>query len=333
MQIYQYVLITILIIVIEIVYLKIANRLNIVDKPNLRSSYKTPVICGGGIIFLFAIWLWTCFCGFQYPWFLIGVTLIAAISFVDDIHPLPVSLRLLVQVISMGMIFQEWNILFWPNWWILFLAFILCVGIINAYNFMDGINGILGGYSMAVLLPLLFLNHKYSFVEFGLIEVMAIAGLVFCFFNFRKRALCCAGDVGSVGMAFFVVFVIGKLIITTGDFSYIILLALYGVDSILTIIHRIMLHENLGQAHRKHCYQLMANELQIPHVKVSLFYTFTQLLISTGFILTGNNIKSHYIYSVVVVVCLIMAYILFMKKYYHLHEEYLKKMNNEYNHS
>ena len=70
-------------------------------------------------------------------------------------------------------------------------------------------------------------------------------------------------------IAFIVLFLIGKLVIRTGDFSWMVLLAVYGVDSVLTIIHRLMLHENIGLPHRKHMYQIMANELKVPHVIVS----------------------------------------------------------------
>ncbi len=328
MTLLEYVLAAIILVALEFVYIKIAHNLNIVDKPNVRSSYKKPMICGGGIIFLFGAWIWSCFYGFQYPWFLIGITLIAGISFVDDIKPLPVSLRIMVQIISMGLIFHEWGILAWSNWWMLLMVFIICIGVINAYNFMDGINGITGGYSLALLLPLLYLNYKNGFVESGLMEVMLLAVLVFCFFNFRRHALCCAGDVGSVGIALFFVFVLGKLIIQTGDFTYIVFLAVYGVDTVLTIVHRIMLHENLGQAHRKHCFQILANELNIPHVKVSLFYAFLQLFISIGLIMISDNSVGRWIYVAITITLLSAAYILFMRKYYHLHEEYLKKINN-----
>ena len=99
------------------------------------------------------------------------------------------------------------------------------------------------------------------------------------------------------------------------------LLALYGVDAILTIVHRIMLHEPLGQAHRKHAYQLMANELHIPHVVVSSIYMVVQFAIAAGLIWLPVN---KWLYSVVVLVLLCVAYVLFKKKYYHLHEEYLK---------
>ena len=85
-----------------------------------------------------------------------------------------------------------------------------------------------------------------------------------------------------MSIAFILLFLIGKLIIQTEDFSWIILLVVYGVDSVLTIIHRLMLHENIGLPHRKHMYQLMANELKIPHVVVSLIYMAVQSVVIIG---------------------------------------------------
>lgn len=190
---------------------------------------------------------------------------------------------------------------------------------------MDGINGITGGYSIAVVLPLIYLNHTMSFLDADFLWVTLLSLGVFCFFNFRKRAKCFAGDVGSLSIAFIIVFALGKLILQTGDFTYIVFLALYGVDSILTICHRILLHENLGKAHRKHAYQLMANELRIPHVVVSSFYMILQLLVSFGMVLLPIN---HWLYLVTILVMLCGSYLLFMKRYYHLHESYLRSLNN-----
>ena len=326
MSIYlTYCIIAVLLLCLEIAYFRIADKLNIIDKPNERSSHNTIVIRGGGIIFLFAAWIWSAFFGFYYPWFLAGLSLVCGISFADDIRSLPDSVRLIAQFMAMFMMFADFGIININSWWIIIIALIICVGIINAYNFMDGINGITGGYSLAVLAPLMLLNQSIRFIEMSYLIVVAIACAIFCFFNFRSKgkAKCFAGDVGSIGMAFMVLFPLGKLILQTGDFTYIILLVVYGVDTILTICHRIMLHENLGQAHRKHAYQIMANELNIPHEVVSIAYMLIQLIVSLGLIYLS---KIHWIYFIVAIIILCCAYLLFMKKYYHLHAEYLQSI-------
>lgn len=313
--------ILVLLVLLELSYFRVADRFNIIDKPNLRSSHTSIVLRGGGIIFLFGVWLFAAFFGLQYPWFILGLSLIGIVSFIDDIHSLPDSSRLVAQFAAMFLMFYQFGILNLQDWWIVIIALIVCVGIINAYNFMDGINGITGGYSIAVLLPLIYLNTQLDFISMQYLYVVGLSLLVFCFFNFRKKAKCFAGDVGSISIAFILLFTLGKLILGTQDFSYIVFLAVYGADAVLTICHRIQLHENLGKAHRKHAYQLMANELHIPHTTVSILYIALQLTISAGLIFLPVN---HYIYLGLVIVVLATAYLMFMKKNYHLHEEYLK---------
>ncbi len=316
-----YAVIFVLLVLLELAYFWVADRFNIIDKPNLRSSHTSITLRGGGIVFLFGAWLYAAFFGLGYGWFLLGLTLIGLVSFMDDIHSLPDSARLVVQFAAMFLMFYQFGILNWHDWWIVLVALIVCVGITNAYNFMDGINGITCGYSLAVLAPLVYLNAKDGFIEMSYLYIIGLSLIVFCFFNFRKKAKCFAGDVGSITIAFILLFALGRLILQTGDFAYIIFLAVYGADSILTICHRIQLHENLGEAHRKHAYQLMANELKIPHVNVSLLYMTIQLAISFGMIFSPIN---HYIYLGLTIVVLLVAYLVFMKINYHLHEAYLK---------
>ena len=321
-----YLIILVLLFIAELIYFCIANQHNIIDKPNERSSHFTIVLRGGGIIFLIGIWIWSAFFGFQYPWFLLGLTLVAGISFVDDIRSLPDSVRLIAQFTAAAMAFYQLGILHWSMWWIILLALIVYVGATNVINFMDGINGITAGYSLAVLIPLALVNMDDIFVEQSLIISTILASLVFCIFNFRPKgkAKCFAGDVGSIGIAFIILFLLGNVIIKTMDITWLIFLLVYGVDGCLTIVHRIMLHENLGEAHRKHAYQIMANELKVGHVKVALLYTVMQLVISLGFIyLCPDTVIAHWLYLVGVSAVLAVAYILFMKKNYHLHEEYL----------
>lgn len=311
-----YVIVLVLLFVAELFYFKIADKCNVIDKPNERSSHTKVTLRGGGIIFYFGVLAYFLTNHWEYPWFMLALTLITFISFVDDIRSTSQGVRLVFHFSAMALMFWQWG-LFSLSWWWIVVALIVCTGIINAYNFMDGINGITGGYSLVVLAALAYINARMvPFVEQALIYTVLCSVLVFCFFNFRKKARCFAGDVGSVGIAFVVLFLIGKLIIATGDFSWIVLLAVYGVDSVLTIIHRLMLHENIGLPHRKHMYQLMANELKMPHVLVSLIYMSVQAIVVAGSFCFR---KYDYVYLAGVVVLLSIIYVLFMKKYFHLH--------------
>ncbi len=359
-MIWTYVIITVLLLAAELIYFRIADKCNIIDKPNERSSHSTIVLRGGGIIFAFSILAWMVMQMISGEWdtvngylpFIIGLVLICAVSFWDDIHSLPDSVRLVAQFTAMGLaawcIINGSRLMVLDWYWLVLIgiaALFVFVGATNIINFMDGINGITAGYAIAVLVPLLLVNGSGLMVQgeiadqvrnevAGFIEpsylVVAIIGvLVFSIFNFRPKgkAKCFAGDVGSIGIAFIMLFALGKLIMQTGDITYLVFLLVYGVDGCCTIIHRIMLHENLGEAHRKHAYQLMANELKIGHVKISLLYMAMQLAVSLGFVyLCPNTILAHWIYLVAAGIVLAGAYVLFMRKYYHLHEAYLASL-------
>lgn len=343
-----YIIVFAVLLVVELVYFRVADRFNIIDKPNERSSHSTIVLRGGGIIFAISIIVWAGLQMVNGEWlmigdylpFILGLILISGISFVDDIVSLPDSLRLVVQFVAMAMMFYQLDILHVDMWWVVVLALIVCVGATNIINFMDGINGITGAYAMASLVPLALINSGFvvcgesleGFVDQSLIVTVMLADVVFCLFNFRPRgkAKCFAGDVGSVGVAFILLFLIGKLIIQTGDPTYLIFLVVYGFDGCLTICHRIMLHENLGQAHRKHAFQLMANELKMSHITVSLLYALVQLGISLVFIFViPDSIVAHVVYLVCVSVVLSVGYVVFMRKYYWMHEEYLRGIKGE----
>ena len=312
-----YLVVLVLLFLAELFYFYIADKYNIIDKPNERSSHTRITLRGGGVIFYFGVLAYFLTNHFEYPWFMLALTLVTFISFVDDIRSTSQVLRLVFHFSAMALMFYQWGLFALP-WWTILVALIICTGIINAYNFMDGINGITGGYSLIILGALAFINHSVvSFVEPDFIYTMLCAVLVFNFFNFRKRAKCFAGDVGAVSIAFTILFLIGRLIIQTGDFSWIILLVVYGIDSVLTIVHRLMLHENIGLPHRKHMYQIMANELRMPHVVVALIYMMMQAIVVIGYLILREY---GYWYLLGSVFLLSMLYLLFMKRFFCLHK-------------
>ena len=334
-MIWTYVIIAAILLIAELVYFKIADHFNIIDKPNERSSHSTIVLRGGGVIFTLSMIAWAVMMIAQgkdilpYLPFLCGLLLIAGVSFWDDVHSLPDSARLVAQFVAMALMFWSMGIMHWDMWWFVIIALIVCVGATNVINFMDGINGITAGYALAILIPLLLVNRNVAFIEESYLVVAILGVLVFCIFNFRPKgkAKCFAGDVGSIGIAFIMLFALGLLIVKTGDLTWLVFLLIYGVDGVLTICHRIMLHENLGEAHRKHAYQLMCNELKIGHVKISVLYMVLQLAVSLGFIyLCPATVLAHWIYLIGAAVVLAVAYVLFMRKYYHLHAEYLESL-------
>lgn len=286
-----------------IVYFKLAIRYRIIDKPNERSSHFKPVIRGGGIIFPIAILLYFLLNAMQYPWFALAVLASGAVSFVDDIRSQPRMLRFGVHALATALILYEANA-YSLSIWLIIPAFIFVAGMINAFNFMDGINGITGFYTLAVLLPLMLTETEL--VNLELQAFVGVALLIFLFFNARKKAKCFAGDVGSVSIAVIVCFMLVQRIVTTDDYKYLGFLAVYVVETGLTIIQRWRMGEKVLEAHRRHMYQVMSNEMGWPHLLVAVIYSSVQLGINMLLINTDYGVAG----LVVLFAVLILLYIL-----------------------
>ena len=173
-----YILPLIILFILELSYFEISKRFNIVDKPNERSSHKITTIRGGGVIFLLSV-IWFFFrSGYSYPYLLTAMMVSGIVSFIDDIKTVSNPIKFVVHVLSVILLFKECEFLNLP---ILFLIVIgiVVIGVINAYNFMDGINGITGLYSLAVIVPLfitefnsvlrlleLFFHHRPIGIQF-----------------------------------------------------------------------------------------------------------------------------------------------------------------------
>ncbi|MHB9056345.1 MAG: MraY family glycosyltransferase [Paludibacteraceae bacterium] len=277
-----YIIIFVLLFAAELFYFRIANRFNIIDKPNERSSHNYITIRGGGIIWWVTALLYLLFHFSPTSlWLFVGITLIVVVSFWDDVNGLGQKVRLSFHLLAMTCAFCVAGVFGNYPWWSIVIGYVVFIGIVNAYNFMDGINGITGLYSIAVLAALQYVNLKlYSFVQPNAIWFPVIASVVFLFFNFRTKARCFAGDVGSVAIAFWIVTLLIMLIIKTQNLIWIGFLAVYGVDAVMTILHRIWLKQNIMEAHRLHFYQILVNEQKQSHLVVSTVYFFTQLICS-----------------------------------------------------
>ena len=315
----EYLIIIVILFALELFYFKIADKYNIIDKPNHRSAHSEITLRGGGVIFPIAFLLYAASYFFRensilspqnYLIFGIGLLAICTISFIDDILDLSSKIRLVFHFLSVSLLLYFINAFqLLPIWAIPFL-YILIIGILNAYNFMDGINGITGLYSMVILGSLLYVNqYVMEFTDINFIIYPLIACLVFLFFNFRKKAKCFMGDVGSMGIVFWIIALIGLLILKTENFKYLFFLTIYGVDVVFTILERLKLKENIFEAHRRHLYQLFANEKKVSHLIISSFYALIQLLINV--FLINSNFNLLFI-SLIVLIPIIIIY-LFLK--------------------
>lgn len=274
----EYIILFIILFIIESGYFKIAEIFNIVDKPNQRSSHTSITLRGGGVVFYFGALAYFFYSGFEYPWFFLGLTLMTLVSFLDDILSLSNKIRLIVHFVSVILMAYQLDV-FTLQWYYLLFTFIIVVGVINAYNFMDGINGITACYSLALGGLLVIANFKIGFIDQRLIIYSMIGVLVFSIFNFRMKAKTFAGDVGAVSIAYILLFCLGSLIIKTGNFIYILFLTVYGLDAVWTILRRLRHRENIFEPHRSHLYQYLYNEAGYNKLVISFSYGLLQILI------------------------------------------------------
>jgi UDP-N-acetylmuramyl pentapeptide phosphotransferase/UDP-N-acetylglucosamine-1-phosphate transferase len=300
----QYLVLILILLVLEYLFIFFATKFNIIDNPNDRSSHSAVTVRGGGVIFWFAALAYFILYFPGQLHFFAGITIVAILGFTDDLKHLNQWFRIAGQLLAVTIIIISpltshlspltshlspltshlsylTSHISYLNLFLIITAYIIYIGILNAYNFMDGINGITGMYSISVLGVLQYINIKLiPFTETDFIWFPMMASIVFLFFNFRKKALCFAGDVGSLTIAFWIVYLILLLVLKTNSVVWILLLAVYGIDSVLTILHRLLLKQNIFDAHRLHFYQVLANERGLDHRIVSSGYAVVQAVVS-----------------------------------------------------
>lgn len=313
-----YILLFLFLLTIELLYFKIAKEYKIIDYPNKRSSHSQGTLRGGGIVFYFAILTYFIYSGFWHPWFFIGLSIISVISFLDDILSLSKKWRILAHFLAVGVMFIDLEGLLVYPWWVLAFTFILVIGTINAHNFMDGINGITAANALTVLVLLQFCNEEIGFTDVNLIRFSLIGVMIFAFFNFRQNAKCFAGDVGSIGMAFVLIYLTLLLILKTHNPIYFLFFITYGIDTVWTIFNRLLQKENIFEAHRQHLYQYLRNEAKINKLVVAAGYGIVQFIIGTIVIYIAK-IQTFYqfIFAILLIVGMSVFYFLY-KRYIYL---------------
>lgn len=317
----QYLFIIFALFLLELVYFKIADRYNIVDKPNQRSSHTEITLRGGGIIFWFAALLYFAQHLQSNYFFFAGISLVSLVSFWDDIRSLSNKIRIGVHFLAITLLFYDLGVFDSVPVLGIGIAYVLAIGLINAYNFMDGINGITGLYTLVVMGALLYVNQNLQvFTDAAFIQYAMLASLVFLFFNYRKKAKCFAGDVGSIAIAFWVIYLVLKLILVTDSLVWLLFLAVYGVDAVCTIVHRLYLKENIFEAHRLHLYQVLSNEYKIQHRLVAAFYGMVQVIVSVMVIGLYQNVSDFLLFGLVIGPLLLI----YCLKFYLLHKKNVK---------
>ena len=280
-----YILITAVLIIGIIIYLKMAEKWSIIDQPNSRSSHLVVTKRGGGIIYLIALVIYMISSNFNMPSIIICGLLLGIMGFIDDNKNLDFKIKLIIQCITIGYFLStgSYNGL---EWYLLILMFFLIISSINILNFMDGINGLTILYSLSFLISFYIINaHIIAFTDSNFLLIVILSNLIIGYFNIRKKAVCFLGDVGAITMGFIYAVLTITLIVKTNSLSPLILFLVYFLDSGWTIVERLLAKENIFHPHRKHLYQLLVNEYKLSHLLVASIYFSIQALINITWLL------------------------------------------------
>lgn len=308
----QYFFILLILLIVEFLYFKVASHYNIIDKPNHRSSHTEITLRGGGVIYWFAALIYFVQHGQENYLFFTGLTVVSVISFWDDIQSLSNRLRLSAQFFAISLVFYQLGMFLILPIYTIIIGYVFFVGVINAYNFMDGINGITGLYTVVVMGFLWYVNeYVILFTDSTFIVYPILASVVFLFFNFRKKAKCFAGDVGSIAIAFWVVFLLLQLMLVTNSIVWLLFLAVYGIDTVFTILHRIYLKENIFEAHRWHFYQVLSNGCKLQQRLVAVLYAVLQLFVSVVVVFGYGTLSEIWVFILILMPLLLLYSIKF----------------------
>ncbi|WP_111672160.1 MraY family glycosyltransferase [Algoriphagus litoralis] len=267
-------------LLIGLIYHRLAMKFGIVDKPNHRSSHTFSTVRGGGILFPLAVIFWWLIFDFQHTWMVLGLIWVSAISMLDDMYTLSRKLRFGVQFLALSMAFYDLGVFEQINIFALPVLYFISLGIINAINFMDGINGISGLYFLVFFGTMLAIQVYLPVFEDSLIRYIILSILAFLFFNLRKKALMFAGDIGSISLAYLTIYFLLNWYLIEQNWTIILILGVYGVEVSVTMVERLLRKENLLQPHRTHLYQLIVNELKVNHVTLAIIYAIAQAAIN-----------------------------------------------------
>ena len=315
-QSYKIIVVFTLLVLSWILYLYLAKKYKIIDKPNERSSHTKITVRGGGIVFTIAIILFFLFNNYQYTYFFVGVLVISLVSFLDDIYTLSSKIRFPFQFLAILLILHQVSLPLPYSISLMYLAyFFFGVGVVNMFNFMDGINGITGFYSLAVLSGLYFINVNEQLINSELIIYVVLSILIFGYYNFRKKALFFAGDIGSITIGMLIFFI--GLLFTVKLSSPLILLTIviYGADATCTFLYRkILTKENVFKPHRHHIYQKLVDVYKISHLKIAVIYALLQVVVNVIVYKTYNlEIEYQLFVFLGIITVLFITYILMFR--------------------
>ncbi len=307
--------------------MRLADRYGFHAHPNGRSSHGKPTVTGMGIIILLAFTIYLFWQPTLPPLFALGFLVISVVSFLDDIFFLKHSFRLMVQFICLALMvselpFQSSGI---EAIALAIAAIIFGIGVINAYNFMDGLNGMLVLHCVLVLGSMLYINATYTdaagapkpFVDSNFILSIMIPMVVFAFFNIRRTALAFIGDVGAIGISFIILFLMYRLLLTTGNYTYLLLFSVFGADAGLTVCYKLILRENIFVPHRDFIFKRLVHVAKLSHLRTSFYFFIAQAVINVFIIVSlpaHPKLSTQLSILFIVVIVLVATYIVLQNR-------------------
>ena len=249
------------------------GRYALLDKPNERSLHSKVTPRAGGLAILAGI-VAGCACTWQAWWFpgmgaaLLALSLVAAVSFADDVRPRPAWLRFLVHFIAAILLVYaagfdpalrllpgvEWLA---PPWLLRMFGVLFTVWMVNLYNFMDGMDGFAGGMAAFGFITLALLGYLAGSPAYaGMVSVVAAAALGFLPFNFPPARLF-MGDVGSGALGFLAAFcmLLAERLLLFPLWIGALAFSPFIVDATWTLVRRALRGRKPWAAHREHFYQ------------------------------------------------------------------------------
>lgn len=269
-------------------YRRIAWKYKILDKPNERSSHIKPIPLGGGLAIVLIVLATSAWVANEIDWkrsliYVVSASIMAWMGWRDDVHSLPAKLRLTVQALIA--IASIWGMGYFKVVAVplfgdlqlgvvgIMITFLWIVGLTNAYNFMDGIDGNAGGVAFAAALGWMWLSadtHKWFVFWTGL--AIAASSLGFLGHNWTPAKVF-MGDVGSTFLGY--TFAVLSLVSADqgGDALLIgtLLMWIVIMDSFMTFLGRLIKRENVFRGHRSHLFQRLVIG-GYKHTTISLFY-------------------------------------------------------------
>jgi UDP-N-acetylmuramyl pentapeptide phosphotransferase/UDP-N-acetylglucosamine-1-phosphate transferase len=282
---------------------KLLSKYSIVDTPKERSNHNVATPRGGGL----ALVITTIILLLVYYYINNTVTvlyviaslfIVATISFLDDLISLPITPRIILQLISILILLNGFTFKFDPiNTLIITSTMFL---FINFYNFMDGIDGSAASEAMHISISILVIScltdkipHEVQFT--ALILISACAG--FLIFNWFPAKIF-LGDVGSIALGLICGWMLISLVLHGYVAAAIIIPLYYIADSSITLLKRFFRGKKIWQAHSEHFFQkavrkgashaqvtkkiIAVNLILFVLSIVSLYYPGTSIVIASG---------------------------------------------------